>query len=234
MRVVSVNIRNNPDMRRELVRQSASVAARNGGVVMFQEIGEREDHEDVLTALGSGWTVAHPKLAIPIAYRDRYWRGLDWGYELMHQGKKLTSPSRYISWVKLERINPDRPDRRTGKQVVFLNTHFVSGAWSKALKLNKEWRKEMWEIHWKKMCERVLEFNAAGDTVIFGGDFNRMSVRRFHPAQRWLAQHAIDRIGVLEGVTGPFVDLIESYHLDVPSDHDAVVAAIRLRREAGA
>ncbi|AVD99293.1 phosphoesterase [Streptomyces phage BillNye] len=221
MKVVTANIRNNPDMLRKKVKADAATVSGLGGVLLFQEIGEPEDHTDVKAAIGTAFTYVHDNVEIPIAFRKSSWNLLDSDVVLMHKGKRMTSPNRYLSWVLLE--------RRSNKQLVcIMNTHFVSGAWNGTPKLNKAWRRERWLEHWKKMSSVVNYFHSQGVTVIFGGDFNRLRVGRFHQDQRWAVNRGIDKIGVLEGHGGVRVKLLGQSHHPLNSDHDAHVASIEL------
>lgn len=221
MRVVTANIRNNPDMLRKKVKADAETVSRLAGVLLFQEIGEREDHVDVKAAIGTAFTYVHDDVEIPIAFKKDYWTLIDSDSVLMHHGKRMTSPDRYVSWVLLER-------RSTKRLVCVMNTHFVSGAWNGNPKLNKVWRRERWLEHWKKMQAIVNYFHSQGVTVIFGGDFNRLRVARFHPDQRWAVNHGIDKIGIVQAPGGARAKPVSSFRHALNSDHDAHVASIEL------
>jgi hypothetical protein len=229
MRVVTANIRNNPDLARTKVRGDASAVGRMGGVALFQEIAEAEDHEDLTDGLGKPWTVIHRHVAVPVAYRRHRWEvatklpnGVkSTGAIRTHNGRRRASPPRYVTWVVLRR--KDRPDH---PPVAFVNTHFVSGAWNRKPKLHKSWRKEMWNQHWKKMQEILLRFYAAGITVVFAGDFNKVKVPRFHEGQRWFINGGIDKMGCLEAPSGARIALREVDRKDLNSDHDARIARV--------
>jgi hypothetical protein len=208
-------------MLRKKVRADAETVSRLGGVLLFQEIGEKQDHADVKAAIGTAFNYVHDNVEIPIAFKKSSWNLLDSDSVLMHEGKRMTSPARYVSWVLLE--------RRSNKQLVcIMNTHFVSGAWNGAPKLNKEWRRERWLEHWKKMSAIVRYFHSQGVTVIFGGDFNRIRVPKFHHDQRWAVNRGIDKIGILEAPGGVRVKLIGQMRHPLNSDHDAHVSSIEL------
>lgn len=234
MRLVTANIRNNPDMARQLVREDARTVAGLGSAVLFQEIGEREDHEDVAVGLGKGWDVYFTKLPIPIALRSRRFKLVSQdempddelqasGYVRTHRGRRGASPSRYISWVVVT-----HPSRSDDLPIVIMNTHFVSGAWNWKPKLWKRWRKRMWKKHWKKMQKLIQAFHDAGYTVIFGGDFNRTHVEKFHPKHVWLSNRGIDKIGAVPAPSGAQVRLRLAKRVELNSDHDARVASFAL------
>lgn len=231
MRVITANIRNNPDLSRTKVAGDAAAVGRWGAVALFQEIAEREDHQDLRRGLGNKWSIVHDNVAVPIAYKPRFWVEVQ-GHEMsnglaprgavrMHDGRKRTSPPRYVTWVVLRRKSrPDLPP------VVFINTHFVSGAWNRKPKLHKKWRKKMWNQHWDKMQNIVLQFQEAGITVVFGGDFNRKDVARFSPRQRWFVNGGIDKLGCIEAKGGTRVRLVDVDRKGMNSDHDARIARV--------
>lgn len=107
------------------------------------------------------------------------------------------SPNRYITWVKLK-------NQASGKEIVRINTHLVSGAWGEH-EATTAWRREHWKIHMQKLEHMVAHFKAKGLQVIVGGDFNR------------------DSFEVLGKKVGAHVQ--HGY----ASDHDAVVARYAIR-----
>lgn len=220
VKVASCNIMDNPDIPRWKVRRAAAETAKWSDVVLYQEIGEQEDHEDIQDAMGAAYSWSGENIAIPIAWKTKMWELVERGVELMHHGLAKTSPNRYIHWVVLKRKRRFARIAKKSKIVCFMNTHFVSGAWNDKDKTNKEWRQENWGRHFAKMQARVLSFVIRGITVVFGGDFNRLAVEKFHAGQRWIVQHGIDKIGVIRGVAGPKVRVLSKGHLDVTKVHD--------------
>lgn len=222
MRVVTSNIRDNPDLPRAKVRSAAAETATLGGVALFQEIGEAEDHVDLHRAMGTGWTWANEHLAIPLAFKTKFWQIIEVGFEKMHEGLAGTSPARYIAWAVVKRKRRLARMAKKEKLLAVLNTHFVSGAWSTRYKLNKEWRKENWNVHYYKMKAKIIDFLGRGISVLFGGDFNRLTVAKFVYTQKWLVQHGIDKIGFIKAAGGLSVTKVwKSGHTDTTSDHDA-------------
>lgn len=227
-------------MANRKVEADVRTARAMGGVIFFQEIGEQEDVEAIRSQLGPGYAVLHtrPACSTPIAFNTKYWEiapqemlpeGIEnQGIAEMHKGAAWASPTRRVVWVVLKRRNKTGRGRKL-RLACFMNTHFVSGAWNRKPKRRKAWRKVQWEIHWAKMQALVCSFYNAGITVIFGGDFNRLAVKPFHPAQRWLVNGGIDKIGVLEAPGGVRVDFVSSDRRDLNSDHDARSAQLRLR-----
>ena len=229
MKAVTSNIRDNPDLPRPKVRAAAAATARLGGIALFQEIGEREDHIDIKKAMGPGWTWRNDHLAIPIAVKTRYWQVLEEGFQLMHMGLAGASPNRYISWVVVKRRNRLARMLKKAKSLAIINTHFVSGAWNAKAKSNKQWRQQRWGEHYMLMRTKILEFIERGISVLFGGDFNRDHVRPFLTDQRWVAQHGIDKIGFIEAPGGlRLTRVVGTGHTDTTSDHDALWADVTL------
>lgn len=221
VRIVTANIKDNPDMADARVRADVREAAHLGGWLLFQEIGEREDHVAIEEELGQGWQIRFPTRAVPIAVRD--WCTVKGeGFIKLHEGRAEVSPDRFLVWVDLQTPGPLDP--------ILMNTHYVSGAWSTPEKPAQAWRQQMWRTSWSQTKAKVDEFNAAGRTVIIGGDFNRGSVERFNPRFRWLAQHGIDKIGMSGPVpgTGPAANLTVrgTQHVELNSDHDALQARV--------
>lgn len=229
----TVNICNNPDMPRRFVREDAQAAA-VCHVVGFQEIGEDEDKEDVVSGLeaadlGRGFTLTHTHLPIPIAYRHHKFTCLDEGVMRMHKGLPGATPSRYIAWVVLQRRR-----RPFSEPFIFVNTHFVSGAWNRKEKPHKEQRKALWGAHWSGMREMVLGWQAQGLTVIVAGDWNRTNVEPLHCDWRWIAgeidqYRGIDKIGLLEAEGGATVERLSEGRIAIRSDHDLRTVQVRIR-----
>lgn len=229
MKVASQNVRNTPDLPRVMVRAAARRVSQIKGlsVVFWQEIVEGEDHRDIQDVMGRGWSWVQVDYAIPISYKKKQWHLVETGHELMHHGLERTSPNRLVTWVVLRKV------KRFGsagsrKVVCFMNTHFVSGAWNHKEKRNKEWRQQRWVEHWVKMRDLVWGFIERGITVIFGGDWNRAIVRKFHARQRWLVSHGIDKIGVIEAPGGCRVREVRDGTVPTASDHDAVWTSVHV------
>lgn len=241
MRVVTANIKK--DLFRRKSRRAMKATSKLGGAILWQEIKDPVDVANLHDILPPRyWLHFFENLEIPMSFKRKYWRpavaaelppGTPLsGFDLMHHGRALTSPNRYVAWVVMAKKNRSNRAKRA-KIICFMNSHFVSGAWNKRLKLHKKWRKEAWNQHWGRMKELVLFFYHNGITVIFGGDFNRRDVEKFHERQRWLVQHGIDKIGVLVSRRGGTrVSAVESGHEKTASDHDAVWAKLDMRLAA--
>jgi endonuclease/exonuclease/phosphatase family metal-dependent hydrolase len=109
------------------------------------------------------------KIPNPISWKKSEWKLKGEGFQKTHNGKGGVSPNRYITWVKLE-------NKKTGKTIVRMNTHLVSGAFSEP-KPTTGWRRDMWHKHMEKLHNLVAHFEKQGYPVIVGGDFNRDSFK---------------------------------------------------------
>jgi hypothetical protein len=218
VRIVTANIKDNPDMADRLVRADVREVRELGGWLLFQEIGEREDHLALTEVLGPDWDVHFPHLAVPIAVKDHF-RVVDEGRLKLHDGKAGVSPARYLTWLDLNVGGALDP--------ILMNTHWVSGAWSSPAKPHQDWRQAMWNLSWRTTKAKIEEFNQAGRTVILGGDFNRAAFTGFTDRWRWLGQHGIDKIGCSNPVARPNITVVGTpRHIDLNSDHDALQVTI--------
>lgn len=228
MNVATLNVRNNPDMARPLVRECAAEAKKVAGVVGFQEIGEDEDHRDLRSVFGDRFSWSNTNSETPQTWPEYTWRkarpdelpeGVTVeGKLLLHHGKAKTSPNRYLVWVCLVRIDKNGGRTSLAPQV-FANTHWVSGAWSPRPTLNKGWRKEMWTQGWFRSQTQIRAFNAKGLSVLFRGDLNRSAVQKFTETQAWVARAGIDWIAFCPAPRGNRFRVKYSDTRKTPSDH---------------
>jgi endonuclease/exonuclease/phosphatase family metal-dependent hydrolase len=162
----------------------------------------------------------------PISWKNEVWKKENSGFIRTHRGEAGISPNRYITWVKLK-------NRATGKEVVRINTHLISGAFSG--KPHGEWRREMWHQHMDRLHDLVARFEKKGVAVVVGGDFNRDSHRVLgnqvaYDNDRFEGTHGKSTLDYLMHVRGPQLRLKGSrVQGDYFSDHDAVIAGYRLR-----
>lgn len=178
--VVSANIKDNPDLAPAQVQHDTKVVAKLGGLIGWQEIGEVADHKAVDQACPpKNWYHEFRSLAVPVSVKKRYWTVVGSGSVKTHNGKAGVSPTRYVVWVVL---------RRKGKaqKIAVVNTHYVSGAWNSKPKAAKQWRQDMWKIHWKKQQEIIADLLSQNISVLGTGDFNRVKVDKFFAQQVWL------------------------------------------------
>lgn len=225
--VQTLNIKSNPRMPIASVRHDLAMSTSLGSdVIMLQEIKPKDYKQAVEKAKvpgknGGKWQVIGLAEAIPIMVRvggDSPWEVAGQGKERMHDGLAKVSPHRMIMWVVLKH-------KTTGEKTVFMNTHFVSGAWGKPKKA-QQWRKQMWETHFNKMSAKIREFHQQGLSVVFGGDFNRRIIpNAFAPQERWIVKSGIDKIGFVPATNKPNLkvtrrDTVKGFK----SDHNAKIA----------
>lgn len=182
---VNVNVKSNPPMSQDKVLHDVRRAAAAGDIIGWNEIdmvkgpgGKKDDrYFDAVKSLGPSWGHYMPKdgglrIPNPISWKKKEWDLVDSGFRRTHKGKSEVSPNRYVTWVQLK-------NKKTGDTIVRMNTHLVSGAWSGGAKKAKEWRKDQWNTHMRKLKEMVARFERKGLPVIIGGDFNRDSYKLF-------------------------------------------------------
>lgn len=228
MTLVTANIRNNPDMPRQWVREDTSAVRALGGVLLWQEIGEQDDRDDLATSLpGSAWEHVQLDTEVPMSFYRANWQVRATGKQLLHVGRAGVSPSRFLTWAEVSRKDaPEVPP------VVVINTHWVSGAFSHAGQDSEEWRRAMWEVSHTKLSQVVGEFLARGKTVVGGGDYNRTGVwPGFAANHQWLMHGVFDHLWVCEAPGGARVMALNTGTLGTDklhTDHPARWAHVRL------
>lgn len=172
-RTVSLNVKSNPVMSQRAVVHDVKKAAREGGLIGWNEIGP-DRYFAAIKKLGPDWGHYMPhdgglRIPNPISWKEKVWKKEDAGFLRTHDGLAKVSPHRYITWVKLKH-------RASGQEIVRVNTHLVSGAWSKP-RATTEWRRDQWHEHMDDLKKLVSRFERQGLTVVIGGDFNRDSYK---------------------------------------------------------
>jgi hypothetical protein len=230
-RTATINVKSNPEMRQGAVRHDVHRAAHSAGLIGWQEIAPRRYFE-AIKQLGPKWSHYMPRdgglhIPVPISWKNDVWKKEDAGFIRTHHGKAGISPNRYITWVKLK-------NRATGKEIVRVNTHLVSGAWG-GPRPQKDWRQDMWRLHMTKLDGLVDHFEKQGLTVVVGGDFNRDS---FHVMGKQMRYDNNLHVGTHGRSTFDYVMHSRDEHLKrlggfvqggYASDHDAVVVRYKLR-----
>jgi hypothetical protein len=172
IRTLNLNIKSNPEMSQAKVKHDVRKASHQASLIGWNEISPKR-YFQAIKQLGPDWGHYMPhdgKLRIPnpISWKKSEWKLEDSGFVKTHGGKAKVSPNRYITWVKLK-------NKETGQDVVRVNTHFVSGAFSHGHRPTTAWRQKMWGIHQQKLEHLVDHFKKKGLDVIVAGDFNRDS-----------------------------------------------------------
>jgi hypothetical protein len=168
----TLNVKSNPEMSQAQVKHDVKKASHTADLIGWQEISPKR-YLSAIRQLGPNWGTYAPhdgKLQIedPISWKKSVWQKEDAGFIKTHDGKAKVSPNRYITWVKLK-------NRATGKDIVRINTHLVSGAFSHGQRPTTAWRQAMWSKHQQKLEALVDHYKKQGLDVVVGGDFNKDS-----------------------------------------------------------
>lgn len=231
-KTVNINVKSNPLMPQAQVIHDVRRASKQGSIIGWNEISPPR-YFDAIRALGPEWGHYMPRdgglrIPNPISWKKDVWKKVDAGFQQTHGGRKKVSPNRYITWVKLKH-------RKTGKTIIRMNTHLVSGAWTSKQKKDKPWRREMWQRHMTEMRQLVARFKAKGLPVIIGGDFNRDSYRVLGNQVRYdnnlnVATHGRSTIDYMMHTANKRVSRerakVQGGYF---SDHDAVVVGYELK-----
>jgi hypothetical protein len=233
-RTVTANIKSNPEMSQDKVLHDVRKAAAQGDLIGWQEIGP-DRYFDAIKSLGKEWGHYMPRdgktrIPIPISWKKSEWDLQDAGFKRTHNGQAKVSPHRYISWAKLKH-------KETGEEVVRINTHLVSGAWTKS-KLDRPstpWRQDMWKKHMAQLDALVERFEKKGLKVVVGGDFNRNHHKVLgndvvYDNKLHIGTHGSSTLDYLMHTRDPELKHLRTkYERRLHTDHDAVVATYQLK-----
>jgi hypothetical protein len=156
-------------MRQAKVVADVDRAAGLGSFIGWQEI-HRARYRRAIRDLGPVWDHVFGPGGLVVSWRVARFEHVADGAVLTHRGLAHISPDRYIMWVVLHQLE-------TGFVLVRLNTHAVSGGWTRPPRPARRWRRRRWREHMAKLHDLVERFNAFGVPVIVGGDINRSRVR---------------------------------------------------------
>ncbi len=154
---------------------------RFASVIGWQEVDSPSARIKMRHQLGPAYRhylpAAEPAQSIPISWRNDMFMLRSASCVKTHDGRARVSPNRYISIVRLQH-------RGTGRQFLFVNTHFISGAFDRKSSYT-EWRRARWYEHLRKLNAVLwsLRRNHPGMPIFLVGDFNRGSYPSFS-AQR--------------------------------------------------
>ncbi|MFT3714213.1 MAG: hypothetical protein QM817_41650 [Archangium sp.] len=230
-RTVNINVKSNPEMSQKAVVHDVRRASHAGSLIGWNEISPAR-YFKAIRNLGPEWGHYMPHdgglhIPNPISWKKDQWKLEDAGFVKTHPGKAKVSPNRYITWAKLK-------NKASGQEIVRINTHLVSGAFSHGHRPTTEWRQKMWATHMRKLDALVKKFEDKGLTVIVGGDFNRDS---FKVMGNRMAYDNKLNVGTHGRSTYDYLMHSKNGHLrriggrvmgNYASDHDAVVARYAL------
>lgn len=237
--VVTANIgRKNPGRREDAIR-AVRHAVTTGGrlakpLVGWQEIGEGDgdarEARWINEHFGKGFRnvfetdkAAHRvPMSIPTEFNV-----VDRRVTRVHGGKGGVSPNRVITEAVLE-LAAD-PELR----FVFVNTHYVAGAWNGTDDPHEAWRRRMWARHFRTHRDDVLDhWHSRGYPVIWTGDVNRSRMPLLLPKREKRAfSRGIDQIAWVPGTNGTEIRLKGTKTVPMHVDnHHARVAVMQIRR----
>lgn len=234
-KTATINIKSNPLMSIAKVRHDVREASHEAGLIGWQEITARGgNYFEEIRKLGPGWSHYMPhdgglRIPNPISWNNKVWKKTDSDFIRTHRGLHDVSPNRYITWVRLK-------NQKTGKEIVRVNTHLVSGAFSG--KPHHQWRLDNWKSHMNQLDALVKKFERQGLDVIVGGDFNRDSTKvlgdhMVYDNKLHVGTHGKSTLDYLmHNRHGDLKRTGSHVHHDFFSDHDAVVAAYTLKGPA--
>lgn len=237
--VVTANIgRKHLDQRQRAIRDVRH-AVKSGGrflkpLVGWQEIGEGDDDGReprwINEYFGKGYRNVFEKdkaaHRVPISVPSEF-TVVDSRSTPVHKGLGGVTPNRVINQVVLELAADPQ------LKFVFANTHYVAGAFNGKQDSHEAWRRRMWQRHFDKHRDEVLEhWRAKGLPVIWTGDVNRSPMPELLPRrEKRVFKRGIDQIAWVPGTNGTEISLKGTKTVDMHVDsHNARVAVLQLRR----
>jgi hypothetical protein len=237
--VVTANIgRKNLGQRERAIRAVRHAVTKGGRVakplVGWQEIGEGDNDGKeprwINEHFGNGFRnifethkAAHRvPMSIPTEFNI-----VDRRVTPVHDGLGGVSPNRVITEAVLELASD--PQLR----FVFVNTHYVAGAWNGKKDSHEAWRRRMWKRHFRSHRDDVLaHWHSQGYPVIWTGDVNRSPMPLLLPTHEKRAfNRGIDQIAWIPGTNGTEIRLTGTKTVPMHVDsHHARVAMMQIRR----
>ncbi|MGB3442363.1 MAG: endonuclease/exonuclease/phosphatase family protein [Actinophytocola sp.] len=150
------------------------------GVIGWQEVESPAAITKLKNRLGAAYNHylggGAPASAIPLSWRVDRFAKLGEGSVQTHGGEAGVTPARYVNWVRLE-------IRGTGTQLIVVNTHFISGAWS-----GHPERQARWNTHYQVLHDKVaaLKQSHPGVPIFVIGDFNRAKAMGMPSPTQWV------------------------------------------------
>ena len=135
-------------------------------VIGWQEVNDKPDRDKLKRSLPgyqTYWPKSDAAKAIPISWNSDRFSLVQKNSIRTHKGESKVTPARYVNWVLLK-------DRKTGEQFVFINTHFISGAFTGHPERQKRWRQHADVL---RRTVRNVQSSYPGAPVFVVGDFNR-------------------------------------------------------------
>lgn len=239
MLVCTANIKNFPDMTPAQVESDMKkVAKEKPDLILWQEIGEREDFETIFKVFGNDVFGTTDK------YGFKGYAGgnlISWRRDVL---PKVGSSSAFKAGPGIE------GDKHTGSQWVRTMSfkpkglpqidvfciHFIQGAFSKPGQVgdNDGRRIAAWNEDYQNTKAAALASIRAGHIAIVGGDWNRFGrdIPKMHSSQQWL----VGGDKRIDGVLAIFPPSWEAsvgttYDVALNSDHDARFASVQFLKK---
>ncbi|MFF2654327.1 hypothetical protein [Streptomyces sp. NPDC058045] len=235
--VITANIgRTHKGQRERAIRDVRHAVSHNGQLdkplVGWQEIREGDGDRLEPRYINRYFANAYQNAYVHHAYAHRVPMSIPREYTILkrritkvHGGKSGVTPHRVITQALLERA--DTP----GLRFVFANTHYVAGAWNGKHDSHEQWRRNMWQLHFRKHRDEVLTYwRARGYPVIWTGDVNRTSMPLLLPAEQRAFPHGLDQIAWTPGTNGTQILLKRTKTIPMHIDtHNARAAILHIR-----
>lgn len=230
MRLGLINIRNTPDMPRFKVVQDASLMRKEGvDIGWFNEIREKDDHEDVRTGLGHNWKVAfwYP-ISTPIARLRSRWFLLGTEVVVLHEAfGRIPTPRRYLVRMNI------RPRFRLKRlKIAVFGMHMINGGFNDEHPQTRTERAQLWNDSWATIKLEMLKAQAEGYVVIWAGDVNRLKMAKWLAGQEWIWNQGILKMAGSTAGTEWHMKVDDTWERnDVNTDKHAIFADITLWKE---
>jgi hypothetical protein len=155
--------------------------------------------------------------AVPISYKSDVFTAVARGKKLTHGGQKKVTPSRWVTWLVLQ-------NTKTGNSFVFVNTHFISKAFTGEPK-----RRGRWNRHLGKLRSEVSRLKRKYKLpIVVVGDFNRPAysgIPGLDPVAGQGTPTPYDQIYATKGVQAGPMTRLDSFG----SDHFAWTATVKIK-----
>lgn len=188
------------------------------GVIGWQEVNDPVDRDKMRNRLGAEYhheVFSGAASAVPISWNSRFTK-VGQSSKKTHDGEAGVTPARFVNAVVLK-------NKQTDKKFVFVNTHFISGAWNG----KHPERQARWLRHLDVLKSEVTRLRTLHNApVVVVGDFNRRRAENL-PGLLMLdvkdvAGYTIDQIYVPDGAVATKSHQLQKFG----SDHHAYKARV--------
>jgi hypothetical protein len=201
-------------------------------IAWFNEIREKDDHEDVRTGLGHNWRVAfwYP-ISTPIARLRSRWALISSHVTVLHEAYgRVPTPRRYLVRLNI------RPRLRLRKlKIAVFGMHMINGAFNDEHPETRQERAVLWGHSFDLIEQEMIVAQAEGYIVIWAGDVNCLRMSPWLKDQKWIWNQGILKMAGSTFNTGGWHMKIDDTweRNDVNTDKHAIFADITLWKEIG-